>query len=201
LRFVVEFTRMDLRRPRDRQRALLGWRLILSPEASLSETGLAVTPGVVRGWRPSAKSAGPLQRELSWFFAEVAESRGTGLPSFSCRSLIFSLVQRPDWERIRNLWGSRGAWAKAISLDGPVAVFVHGSMRDVARYYVLRLLERVGASNLKVCSSTLRGKRCGRLFVKIKRQEYCSETCQQRENQRRWRADNPGRLSTPRKRN
>lgn len=49
-------------------------------------------------------------------------------------------------------------------------------------------LFRLTGAVLLECESIRCGVRCGRVFIKVKRKEYCSTLCQQRESQRRFRA-------------
>jgi hypothetical protein len=64
----------------------------------------------------------------------------------------------------------------ATAYEPRVDVLVHGQPRDWLLYRVIRLLEQVGAQNLKTCPAP----ECGRLFLKVTRKEFCSARCQSR---------------------
>ena len=55
--------------------------------------------------------------------------------------------------------------------------YLRGTPRNVMRYQVLTLLERVGgAERLRLCPAP----DCGRAFLKIGRRDYCSDRCRNR---------------------
>lgn len=62
---------------------------------------------------------------------------------------------------------------------------------------LLRVVHRAGPGRLCICRSRLSiagdDRECGRLFVRVGKRRFCSETCQNRDYQRRFRADEAGR--------
>ena len=71
----------------------------------------------------------------------------------------------------------------AIAAGRRVTCFAEGAMRDVVVLQMLLLLDRVGLSNVRLCSVG----DCQRLFVKTYRREFCSARCQQRDYKRKLR--------------
>ena len=69
--------------------------------------------------------------------------------------------------------------------DGQVASITVGSEApDRFWWNVLALLQRHG-SRIRRCQARTGSRRCGRLFVRTRRQTFCSPTCAQRERARR----------------
>jgi hypothetical protein len=60
---------------------------------------------------------------------------------------------------------------------------VNGSPRDLFLYRVIRLLDELGSGKLHTCPEP----KCGRLFFKRTRKEYCSTLCQSRAYMRGYR--------------
>jgi CGNR zinc finger len=64
-----------------------------------------------------------------------------------------------------------------------VWIGVNGSPRDRFLYRVIRLLDELGIEKLHTCPAP----KCGRLFFKVTRKEFCSTRCQSRVYMRRYR--------------
>lgn len=76
-------------------------------------------------------------------------------------------------------------------LDPPRAILsAHGATRDVTLLVLIHILAQSDLSPIRRCPED------GRLFYRVRRQEYCSRACVNRANKRTWRA----RESTPRRR-
>ena len=56
---------------------------------------------------------------------------------------------------------------------------------DIFWLSIISLLKKHGRK-IKRCGARSGRTRCGRLFFRLKRQEFCSRTCSQRERARRW---------------
>jgi hypothetical protein len=69
----------------------------------------------------------------------------------------------------------------AAKLGSDVALRIDGTAKDVLTFQVINLLRAAGVKRLQRCD-------CGRAFVRIRRQEFCSERCQKRVYMRKLRA-------------
>lgn len=74
--------------------------------------------------------------------------------------------------------------------EGTLSEFVTGTPRDLFFYLTLRLLRRYGSGRLRRCGAQLPfdpKHRCGRVFFKFGRREFCSSACQKRVHMKAYR--------------
>lgn len=113
------------------------------------------------------------QRELaSWDAASVAASQR------ELRGLLLSLVRLRDSEDggIVPQFPLGDLAIAPIPNDARIVLAIDGAARDLVRYKFLQLLGIVGTEQLRRCAAG----DCGRIFIKVGRREYCSNTCQKR---------------------
>ena len=67
--------------------------------------------------------------------------------------------------------------------DPVVTIGVSGPPRDQVLYRVIRFVEELGTERVKACPEP----KCGRLFFKVTRKEFCSTKCQSRSYMRKLR--------------
>ena len=121
----------------------------------------------------------------------LAEPQSDGDRRLSIDGADFTIKPLQQWNR-QSAEARDGAPRAVVDTALITVLACDRRPRESAIYLVVRLLERLGRDRLLLCPAArpwaMGTVRCGRLFLKVGRKEYCSTMCQQRENQRRHRA-------------
>jgi hypothetical protein len=193
LKFVIQFATMDLDRLRPGDWLNLRDDLVGFLHGSPEDHAPPFTPGrvLIGGIGPQLPHEYPeddfrrLQAELRWLLEWVVARRTGGQHGVLRRWAQWSkdgAGELPDPPGVIALQIS----FSPIPLDmmghrGRTMFYVHGPTRDVFLYAVHLLLLQERTDRIMCCPE------CRAIFLRVRKQRYCSRTCTNRANMREWR--------------
>jgi len=167
LRFILEFTQMELSSRAADIRARAGWNAVFRFITNRAPGGMIILPLRLYTLGPNFDRAfeedveggrvpttidelRSLQGDLKWFFSVVADRNAEGFPIFELSGLRLAVQPVRFWAQF-----AAYPWTKGLKppLKVPFHLLVAGPFEEVARYIIVRLLEQVGIGKLLVCQS------------------------------------------------